>query len=287
MGNGRREGATRRGVIAAAAAWAAPGASFAAPPVRAASMFPCLDAILVAVADRGQIAGLSAGARDPRASTVVAIAKTLPSVKGGAEGVAALKPDLVLASAYAQPAFRAALVRLGVRVETFETAETIAQSLADVRRVAALIGRPAEGEALARAIENALAAAAPARPRRPIEALVFEPRGFVAGGDTVIDDALRRLGFANAAARYGVRQWGNITLEALLADPPELLLAAAPQPGAQTLSERITAHPALARIAPRMRRDALPNALIFCGGPSLLTTAPLLAAARERFWAQA
>jgi iron complex transport system substrate-binding protein len=82
------------------------------------------------------------------------------------------------------------------------------------------------------------------------------------------------------AARYGLRQWGNVMLERLLADPPKMLLSGIPSPGAPSWAERVMTHPALASIAGRMQRTAFPERLIYCGGPVLVDTAAVLAGAR-------
>jgi iron complex transport system substrate-binding protein len=110
---------------------------------------------------------------------------------------------------------------------------------------------------------------------------VFQPRGFAAGDGTLMNELLTRAGFVNVAARYGIRRWGDVSLERLIADPPELLLSGETSPGAPTWAERIVTHPALGAIAGRLHRAVLPERLLYCGGPSMIETARLLAAARR------
>ena len=110
-----------------------------AVPVRAeirrvVSLNPCLDTILVNVADRGQIAALSHYARDAHSSAIAEIAATLPIVHEAAEDVIMLQPDLVLAGFHNSPATRNALKRLGIREETFRVPETVADSIAQCAR---------------------------------------------------------------------------------------------------------------------------------------------------------
>ncbi len=271
---------TRRAAVAGAVALVGGGAS-AASPRRVVSLNPCLDAILVQVADRGQIAALSHYARDPHGSTIAAVARTLPFTYESAEEVVALRPDLVLAAGHSSPATRAALARLGVAMALFDVPATVAQSLAQVRRIAALVGRPARGEALVGRIEAALAAAAPPPGAGRLSAVVYQPNGFAAGRGALVDEMMRRCGFDNAADRYGLVGWGVIPLERLVADPPQVLLAGALEPGAPTWADRVIAHPALAAIAGRMRRASFPQRLLYCGGPVLIDTAAALAAARR------
>lgn len=255
-----------------------------AAPKRVVSLNPCLDAILVAVADPAQIAALSHYARDPQSSTIAEIARRLPYTYESTEEILAFAPDLVLASVHSGVGTRAALDRMKVRVATFDVPVTVAHSLSQIRDLAAEVDQPARGAALIARIESALAAAAPTPNRAPIQALVFQPGGLAAGKGTLVDEMLTRTGFENVAARYGIGLWGKASLERVIADPPQLLLSSAPAPGAKSFAERILMHPALASVAHRMRRAVFPQACLYCGGPVLLQTAPILARARDEFW---
>jgi len=262
---------------------ARPGQTAAAPgkPRRVVSLNPCLDVILVQVADRDQIAALSHYARDDYGSTIADVARTLPFTYETAEEVLALRPDLVLSGRHSSLATRNALNRLGIPAALFGVPDTIEDSLEQVREVARLVGRPERGEALIARIEAALTAAAPSPGARPLSALVFMPGGFVSGPGTLMDAMMTRMGLVNAAARYGLARSMNLPLERVVADPPELLLSGEPYPGAPSWAERVMEHPALARAAGDMQRAVFPERLLFCGGPVLIQTAAALARARE------
>lgn len=270
---------TRRALTASGMAF---GLGAAAPaPRRVVSLNPCLDVIVFHVADRAQIAGLTHYARDPQASTLAGVADHIPVTYETAEEVVALRPDLVLMSEHSALATRNALTRLGVQVALFDVPQTVAASLAQIRQVAGLLGRQARGEAVVAQIEAALAAAAPPPGAPPVPAIVYQPNGFAAGVGTLTDEMLRRTGFENVAARYGLGRWGNIALEQIIADPPQVLLAGEAAAGAPTWADRVLSHPALARIAHRMRRETFPQRLLYCGGPVLIETAQVLARARR------
>ncbi|MBW3617301.1 MAG: ABC transporter substrate-binding protein [Proteobacteria bacterium] len=257
------------------------GAASPAAPRRVVSLNPCLDVILVHVADRGQIAALSHYAREAYGSTIAKVARTLPYTFESAEEVIALSPDMVLSGRHSSLATRQALKRLGVRTELFGVPDTLDESLQQVRRIAALVRRPERGEAVVRRIEDALRRAAPPRNQRPVYALVFMPGGFASAPGTLMDEMMRRAGLENAAARYGLKRSMNVPLERLIADPPELLLAGEAYPGAPSWAERVMEHPALTRIAGRMHRAVFPERLLFCGGPVLIDSAAALAKARR------
>lgn len=249
-------------------------------PGRIVSLTPCLDAILVEVADRNQIAAISHYSRDRYGSTIADLAQTLPIAHGTAEEVVALSPDLVLAGRPASPTLMATLGRLSIRTTQFPVPETVAASLQQVRDIAALVGWPERGEALVGKIEAALTAAeAPQAPR--LSALVFMPGGFVSAPGTLMDEMMRRAGLQNAAAKYGLRQSMSLPLEVILADPPDILLSGQPLPGAPSRAERLVAHPAFKQVAGQMKRIVFPERLLFCGGPVLIQTAAALARARD------
>lgn len=275
--------ATRRAVLAAVAANLVPeGPAQAARPRRIVSLGACLDVILVHVADRGQIAALSHYSREPQASTIVETARTLPYTWESAEEVLTLRPDLVLASKRTGLATRNALRSLGVEMAMFEVPNAVDESLEQIDRISSLVGRPERGRRVAAQVRAALAESAPPPGARPLQALVFQPNGFAAGKGTLMDELMRRTGFENVAARHGLKKWGNVPLERLLEDPPEVLLVGETSPGARSWADRVMTHPALAEIAPRMRRARLPERLLYCGGPVIIQTAATLAAARSQ-----
>lgn len=276
-------GLTRRSAVGTGlAASLTGGAASARVLPRVISLNPCLDAVLVHVADRAQIVALSHYARDPQQSSIAAIARTYPMTYESAEEVIALLPDVVLTAAHSSPATRAALKRLGIRTELFKVPNSWVENQAQIRRIAEAAGHPERGEALIDRVEAAMAKAAPKPGARPVTALVFQPNGFAAGHGTLVDEMMRRAGFVNVAERYGLKKWGNVSLENLLADPPEVLLAGQAAPNASTFAERILNHPALASISARMTRAVFPERLLYCGGPGLMDTAAVLATARRQ-----
>lgn len=250
-------------------------------PQRIVSLNPCLDVILVRVADRAQIGALSHYAREDYGSTIADLARTLPFTYETAEEVLALRPDLVLTGRHSSLATRNALDRLGIRTSLFGVPDTVAESLEQVREIARQAGHPERGEAVVARIEAALVAAAPSPGTKPVSALVFQPGGFASGPGTLMDEMMMRAGLRNAAERYGLRRTGNVPLERVIADPPEILLSGEPYPGAPSWAERVMEHPALDRVAGDMQHAVFPERLLFCGGPVLIQTAAALKRARE------
>ncbi len=253
-----------------------------AAPARIVSLNPCLDAVLVEVAERSQIAAVSHYARDPHASSIAEIAATLPITYESAEEVIVLAPDLVMTSRHSALATRNALRRLGIQTELFDVPDTVEASVAQIRRIAHLTGHPEKGEALVARIEAAIAAATPAEGTPLIPAALMEPNGFTVGADTLTDELFRRTGFENVAARYGVGKSGNISLERLIADPPRVLFAGEPDPMMPGWAERVVRHPAMRKVSKQIIRAEFPQRLMYCGGAVIVESAAILAQTRAQ-----
>jgi iron complex transport system substrate-binding protein len=274
-------GPSRRAAAAGLAALFAGGAAAPRPPQRIVSLTPCLDAILVHVAERRRIAALSHYTHDVETSSLGPIGRTFPYTYGSAEEIVALRPDLVLAGAYISSATRGSLGRMGVRTLLFNAPNTIEESLVQVRAIAEAVGRPDLGADLITRVREALARAAPRPGERRVTALVYQSGGFAAAKGALMDDILTHAGFDNAAPRYGLVRTGYVPLERLAADPPEVLLAGAGRPGAPTWADRVLRQPVLARVRGRMRRATFPQRLTYCGGPVLIEAAETLARIRR------
>lgn len=248
----------------------------AAAPMRVVSVNPCVDAILVEVADSRQIAGISHYSQDPRSTSMnLATAKRFVATAGTAEEIVALAPDLVLSGSHVAPATSAALRRMGVPIVEIGIAETIAQSRAQIRTIAAAVGQPARGETLVARIDAAVAAAYTADP--PLPALIWAGGGLVPGSVTLADDLLRTSGFRNMSRDYGLQKWDVLPLEKLVASPPRVLLTTRTPPG----EDRMLGHPVLRPLAAQVAVRRFPERLLNCGGPTIIAALSQLAAVRK------
>jgi len=241
-----------------------------APPKRIVSINACTDQLVFALADRDQIAALTRYAVRKDYSIYVEQVKAsgIKLIRGSAEEVLKLKPDLVLAGTYTRRATRQMLQRLGVKLELFPPVDNIAETEAAIRKAAGLFGHADRGEALIEEIDHALAVAPDLRARR-LAVLQLQRRGFVSGPETLVGDLLQKLGVANAAARLGIRQIGRASLETALKAREDALLLFDPSPRASDQGTAMLLHPALRAIYPPERRISLPGRLAICGGPAL------------------
>jgi len=261
--------------VTAAGAVAGAAAPARAAPARVVSINPCIDAILMHVADGRQIAAISHYSKDPRSSSITpAQAARFTATSGTAEEVVALAPDLVIAGGHVDPATIAALKRMNIALLPLEVPETIAQSREQVRAVAAAVGHPDRGARLIARIDAALAAARAPGPAIP--ALIWQGGGLVPGEKTLASELLGKAGFRNLSADYGLQTWDVLPLEYLVARPPRVLFSV----GATSDADRMLGHPAVSQLARHITVRRFPEHLLQCAGPTIIEAAATLAAAR-------
>lgn len=242
------------------------------------SLNPCSDAVLVEVAGRGQILALSHYSGHPSSSSMdVELARSFPAVSGTVEEVMALKPDMVIAGTFIPPATLEAFRKLGVPLVQVPIATDVAESKAQVMRIAHLAGHPERGEALNRRIDAALAAASPPEGSTPVTTVVWQSGGIVPGRNTLITDLLQHAGLASFSAAKGMGQADLLPLEVMLADPPQLILASGDP---RSNEDRMLSHPALDALKDT-RREGLDPSLLWCGGPTIIDAAARLAEVRR------
>ncbi|TKD53288.1 ABC transporter substrate-binding protein [Sphingomonas baiyangensis] len=201
------------------------GCDVAPPPpaparaMRIVSLDYCADQYLLKFADRARIAALSPDAtRD--FSYMRAAARGLPQVAARAEDVLVLRPDLVIRSYGGGPGAEAFFASAGVPVLQLGYAGDLAAVRQAAIDVAAQLGEPARGQALASQIDTRLAAL-PATTRT--EALYLTPGGVTAGEGTLIAAMFDAAGLANFQREPG---WHPLPLERLAYEAPDMIAAA-------------------------------------------------------------
>lgn len=256
-----------------------------AAPSRIVSLSPCIDTILVELVPPESIAALSHYSRDAERSTIATLARRLPVTYETAEEVVALKPDLVLMSRHSAVSTRNALQRVGIRYELFDVAYSVTESVEQIRRIAALLGRGHEGAVLTARIERAIEAARLPAGAPRVTAAVYQPGGLTAGASTVTDDLMRVVGLDNVAARYDLHTHRPLPLELLISSPPDVLLVADVAAGSPLHAARVAEHRALRVL--NIPRAEYPARLMYCAGPTIVDAVEALVAAREHAYAKA
>ena len=150
---------------------------------------------------------------------------------------------------------------MAVAVEEVPTGESLIAEMD--RRIAAVRRNPAAAE------------------RRPI-ALVYQVNNYISASGSLIDEALQLAGFENGAARLSIRRSGQVGLETLVANPPDLLiLASGPNTYRTAVADNLR-HPALAQLARDRPTVVVPWPLWLCGTHHIADAVERLAAVRYR-----
>jgi iron complex transport system substrate-binding protein len=255
------------------ASWAAAATPSTARP-RIVSINPCMDAVLVRVAAPEQILGISHYSQDPAATSIpLEVARRFHATSGTAEEVVVLAPDLVISGPHVSPSTIFALERMHVHIMKFSVAESVAESAKQIREVATAIGAPERGEALVAAIESAIARARFDGGRR-IPAVIWQTGGMIPGRGTLADELLRLTGYQNLSVAYGLKKWDVLSLEYLLASPPELVFSVGT---GNAEGDRLLGHPAVRRLATQVAFRTYPFRLLQCGGPTIIEAVTRLA----------
>lgn len=242
-------------------------AATAGAPKRIVSLSPCADQYLLMLADPAQIVALNRFAHDPSMSWAVKKARRFPGIRGSAEEMLTLKPDLVFASGFGTPAALAVLRSRKVRIIDLPWDDRFESIERTTRLVAAAVGHPARGEALIasmRARLNALGRP----PGRGRVAAYYQRRGYLTGQGSLVDEMMRRAGLVNLARRFDRPMLPTrLSLEQMAMARPDFLLLENGDMVRDKGTEMLQ-HPLLKRVVPAERRIIIPEALTTCGGPS-------------------
>ncbi len=253
-------------------------ASVAGEPRRVVSLNLCADQLLVALADRGQIASLSPLVRDRSISYLADAARDLPINDGRGESVLLSGADLVLAGRYGSSARIGLLKGQGLDVVVVDVWRSLARGREQIRSIAARLGQRERGEKLIGEIDAALAAAKDiVHGRKSI--VTYYRRGFVPETNALVNELLRHMGFVLQQEAFGLGEGGVLRLESLVASPPDYVLIDDIAGQAVDNGSALLVHPALLKVIPEERRLVIPGKLAICEGPA--TPAAINALAEE------
>lgn len=237
-------------------------------PRRVVSLNLCADQLVLALADRGQIAGLTRNAVDPQMSGEAARAQGLPLLAGTAEEILTADPDLVIGMpATGSPALAALKGRAWPTLD-LPFAERYEDIAASIRQVAAALGHEARGEALIARMDAELAAL-PRDAGGGRVAAYYQRRGYMTGTGTLVDDLMTRIGLVNLAGRLGKPVLSHLSLEEMVAARPDYLIVESATDSVRDQGTEMLHHPALDGIA----RISIPQAWTVCGGPAYVRAA--------------
>lgn len=251
-------------------------------PRRIVSLNLCTDELVLRLADRANIASITWLSKDRISANVVDLAADLPVNHGLAEEIIPLDPDLVVAGTFTARTAVAMLKATRFPVTEFGVAHSLADVRSGIRKMAALVGEPARGEALVASFDGRLAEIGTPAPGRRPTALVFNANGFTVGAGTLVDDIMSRAGLDNVAAHMKLGNYSQLPLEIAVRSDVDVLIISARRDGPPSLATALLDHPVLSKLGPKTHIVVLPTNLWSCGGPEVAEAiARLRAAARD------
>ncbi|MBN8967165.1 MAG: ABC transporter substrate-binding protein [Rhizobiales bacterium] len=250
--------------------------SFAAPQPRIASLNVCTDQLLLSLADPGQIIGLSPYARDDWVSWASGEAPKFPVLSGGAEDILMLKPDVVVASLLDKRSTRELLRQNGMHLAEFAVPRTMDEVKAQIRQMGEITGHVDRANALVKRFDAVVQRARGVIAGRGKRVLPLSRRGWVSGRTSLVGALLQEVGLYNAADELGMGDGGFVSLEAVIALKPDLLLMSQEGDRAEDQGRAFVLHPALEKLYPLDKRLVIPERLTVCGGMTLIEALKVL-----------
>lgn len=253
-------------LLLAGAAVAAPGKA-TVKPRRVVSLNLCTDQLVLALANRSQIAGVARNAGNPEMSAEVARTRGVHIMGSSAEEILTLDPDLVVGMPARRNPALAVLNKQRFRALDVKQAESYPAILESIRKVAEALGHPERGEAMIARMERDLAALPKVRPGQT--AAYYQRRGYMTGTGTLVDDLMNRIGLVNLAAKLNKPVIAQLSLEEMVAARPDYLILESATDRVSDQGTEMLHHPALAGI----KRIYIPQAWTVCGGPAYVQAA--------------
>ena len=227
------------------------------PPQRVLAYSLGHDEILIALIDPERFAAVGPFAGDPAYSNVADQAADLPTFESGVENVLAAKPDLVLASKYTDVDVINLIKEAGVPVARTALESSSEGNIPNILLIGYMLGVEERALELVSEIENRLKFIAdqvppPNASERPFVISIsrYSDSIYAAGSDTTEGGILESGGGVNASARDGVEGHQVISIEAIAAMNPDVILIAQPvEYGANEFRDDLLNHPALASVS--------------------------------------
>lgn len=195
------------------------GVRLAEPPRRIVSLVPSQTELLADLDLDEEVVGLTRFCVHP------ADWKTRKTIVGGTKTVnlarvAALQPDLVIANK--EENVREQVDALAEVAPVYVTdVSTVAEALAMIRTIGALVGRTKQANELANTIESGFARLDPTR-RHRVAYLIWRDPWMTVGGDTFISDVMAHAGLDNVYA--DAVRYPTVTPDNLRARQPDVVL---------------------------------------------------------------
>ncbi len=236
----------------------------AAAQPRAVSLDYCADQYLLKLADPAQIAAVSRGA-DKDYSYMRETAAPYKKIRPSFEEVAPLEPEIILRQWGGGVTAERNFSRFGATVVSLGYPENFEGVKENIRIVADALDQHERGEALIAEMQRRLTALESPETQTDTKALYVTPGGVTAGAHTMIDAVMNAAGVVNLAAQAGQSYWPALPAEAVLLNPPELIVTGFFNAADERINYWSAArHPALGRLFQKTPTVSLGPDIISC-----------------------
>ncbi len=245
------------------------------------STYLCADQLALSLAAPEQILSVSYKSQDKQRSRFAEYAGAFPGNRGSSEEIIQIKPDIVLASRrWRQHPQQQQFDTLGIKVIVVPVSKNWQAVFDDTQRLADQLGRSERGKALVAQVKERLnrvqqATATDLNNKQTL--LFFRPNGGSAGNGTHIDMLIQALGFKNYAAEIGLKGWGQISLENIIMQPPDLFLLSSYVRDNAFAKSQLSRHPLLQALLQHRPALTLPGDHGSCASWQIIETAEFLA----------
>lgn len=249
-------------------------------PQRVVTLNLCLDQMALRLAAPGQLVGVSYLSQDPHLSVLAERAAAIAPVRDSIETILTLQPDLVILAKDSHARLKRLLRDAGIRVLELSWATSIEQAETVIEQMAGALGREEVGRTLVAGMREQ---------RRRLTwtgaslgtAVYLEANRGTTGKGSLMDELLRLSGFRNLAADLGIGSFGRVSLEAVLAGQPDLLVLDGTANENPARATEFVGHHALLALAGTARLASVPTRYSICAGPDNFEVMRLLAEARR------
>lgn len=253
------------------------------PAERIASLDVCTDQIVLLLAKKTDIVGLSTLAQDCKVSVLCQQAQHVPILPAHAEAILQVRPSVLFVGPFKASMAQFVARVLGTKVVIVSPALSLADVAAHIMLVAQALGQDERGKQLVVAFQEQLQRlTVPVTDSSP-RAILYEANGFVMPVGSLADDVLTHAGMRNAAPLLGVGSVARrVSLETILLNKPDFLVRDESARGYSLAQAMLNAPLLLAAFPPSHVVD-IPARLWLCGLPQTLEALARLRRARDHY----
>ncbi len=217
------------------------------PPQRIVSVNLGTDQILMDLVEPERIAALSVFARQPESLISERVGPIKHFVAADAESILGLNPDLCFLASYNREETRSLLIDSGIPVYVLRCFRSLDDIRDNLRAVGRAVGTEDAAERLVAEMDRKLSFVARRLPPPDAwpSALVYGQSARIAGSGTLQSEVFAAAGLRNAAEEAGIRGFGLVSEEQVLAMDPDFLVVVLRSQGMAHQKEWLTGNPAL------------------------------------------